>query len=357
MCEVDAGRFTEAEALAREVLSNPDLLPEGRAPATQALADALDGQGRTDEAFDAYEASQKIWRQNAAAGFEERGLETYPAFLERLHAWFSRLGPKGWKPAGGEDESPAAAHVFLLGFPRSGTTLIETALAAHPQVTSLDEGDALGVAAEEALASLDRLATLDEATARRRRSLYWERVRNFGIDVAGRVFVDKLPLNTALLPVIAALFPRAKVLFAVRDPRDVVLSCFRQNFMLNPATFEMTTLEGAARCYDGVMKLATLYRDRLPLSLREVHYELTVSDFDRETRAVAEFLGIEWSEEMRKVEETARARRSQTPSARQLVRGLYSGAGRWRRYAAQLEPVLPILQPWIERFGYDGEPD
>src|SRR5205823_4909072 len=106
------------------------------------------------------------------------------------------------------------------------------------------------------------------------------RVRAFEVEPAGRVFVDKLPMSTVALPVIARLFPQARILFARRDPRDVVFSCFRRRFGMNPVMFQFLTLDGAAAFYDAVMRLADLYRARLPLDLREVRYEAVVDGFE-----------------------------------------------------------------------------
>lgn len=358
MCEVASGAHDHAEALARGLAADKSVPEDDRATALIVLGDALDGLGRTGDAFAAYVDAKSIRRRISASQFERPGLETYPQLLSRVTRWISDLDPGRWTPAPGVDQSGARGHVFIVGFARSGTTLLETALASHPDIVSLDEFDCFGPVSQEAFASaesLNRLAALDAATAAKWRETYWSRVDGAGVKAAGKVFVDKSPFGSLLLPLVSALFPQARVLFALRDPRDVVLSCFRQNFSMNPTTFEMTSLEGTARCYDGLMSLAMLYRERLPLNLRETRYEDVSGDFENEVRAITEFIGLEWTPEMREFAKTAQGRPSRTPSARQLVRGLYSGAGQWRRYEAQLEPVLPILQPWIERFGYAVE--
>jgi hypothetical protein len=170
----------------------------------------------------------------------------------------------------------------------------------------------------------------------------------------GKVVVDKMPLYTTKLPVIFKLFPGVKVLFALRDPRDVVFSCFRRPFQINSGMYQFVTLDGAARFYDAVMSLMEVYKQVLPLDVHTIRYESFVSDFEGEARAVCEFLGVDWSESLHDFAAVARERRIRTPSAAQVRAGLYStGAGQWRRYAKHLEPILPILQPWVERFGYD----
>ena len=155
------------------------------------------------------------------------------------------------------------------------------------------------------------------------------------------------------LPLVAKLFPGARILFARRDPRDVVLSCFRRRFGMNPSMYQLLTLEGSAAYYGAVMRLSELYAGLLPLPRRLVRYESLVEDFDATARAACEFLGLEWSEELRDFAAKARTRGITTPSAAQVARGLNrDGQGTWRRYLPQMAPVLPMLRPWIEAFGY-----
>ena len=170
--------------------------------------------------------------------------------------------------------------------------------------------------------------------------------------------MDKLPLphTTRALPLIAKLFPDAKILFALRDPRDVVLSCFRRRFQINAAMYEFLTLEGAARYYDQVMGLAKLYRSLLPLKVVEVRHEDMVADFDGEMAKVLDFIGVGWDDAVRGFAERARER-AVTPSDPQLARGLNAdGVGQWRRYGPQIAPVSEWLEPWAQYFGYPAAP-
>ena len=173
------------------------------------------------------------------------------------------------------------------------------------------------------------------------------------------MFVDKHPFNSLRLPLIARLFPEAPILFAVRDPRDVVLSCLRRRFDINPVTFELLTLEGCARLYSAAMRISrrTSELTRLRLRLRLVKHEQLATDFDAEIARICAFLGIGPTPAMADFAGRIRARGVNTPSAAQLARGLdVARLGQWRRYAAHLEPALPILAPWIERFGYADGP-
>jgi hypothetical protein len=172
--------------------------------------------------------------------------------------------------------------------------------------------------------------------------------------VQGKVFIDKHPLHTLKLPLIARLFPDAKILFACRDPRDVVLSCFRRRFKMNPAMYQLLTLPGAAAFYDAVMAFAEKVRPSLALGWRTVRYEALVADLNRELREICGFLGLEWREGLGDFAARVRVRDHATPSTAQLARGLdHGGIGHWRHYQAQLQPVMAWLEPWVDRFGYD----
>jgi hypothetical protein len=268
------------------------------------------------------------------------------------------VAPDQWPT---ETALPAAAaqpleHVFLLGFPRSGTTLLEVILDGHPQVASLEEHELLTEGVRRFMReplNLEALACADHTQLNALRTAYWEGVRQAGTDVANKVFIDKNPLNTLKLPLIARMFPRAKVLFALRDPREVVLSCFRRRFTMNSAMYELLTLQGAAAFYVAVMQFAEQVRPFLGLSWRIVRYENLVTDFEQESRAICEFLNLQRVAGMEDFASRIGKRERATPSTAQLARGLSPSAiDTWRRYSGALEPILPMLNPWVERFGY-----
>jgi hypothetical protein len=252
-----------------------------------------------------------------------------------------------------------AKHVFMVGFPRSGTTLLEQVLDCHSAVVTSGERETLDEGTREFLRTPDdvwRLAAMRGAGLRRHRRIYWRRVSEHGIAVGGRVFIDKQPYHTLKLPLIVKLFPAAKIVFSVRDPRDVVLSCFRRRFLMSAPNFEFLTLEGAARFYDATMRLAEIYRAKLPLDLLQLRHEDLVANLEEEVGVVCDFLGLTWEDSMRDFAAHAKTKAITTPSSVQVRQGLNrEGIGHWRRYREQMAPVLPILQPWVERFGYPAE--
>ena len=376
---LDSAQFLALQTLIRAALGEKDHalaerlidrhLSDSRAgPLEQAIAygylgDLRHAQGRFGEAFTAYtqgnarqiEVSGRIFRRPGVKSAAEYAswLADYVETAPASEFAAERRGDISLEP------DNRLAHVFLVGSPRSGTTLLENILISHPRIVSLEERPLLKDAVEAYLSSdwgLKRLATPLRRDVARHRALYWDRVRRERVNADGKVFVDKHPLNLLNLAVVAKIFPQAKVLFAVRDPRDVVLSCFRHTFLVNRSMFEYLTLEGTARFYDILMRISMIYREKLNLDWCEVRNENLVHDFEREGRKICDFIGVEWDEEMKNFGELAKSRFIATPSATQVMRGINrEGMGQWRNYAAELAPVLPILKPWIERFGYDSD--
>lgn len=264
---------------------------------------------------------------------------------------YQRVDPQSSEPASDDSEKQNRAehHVFLLGFHRSGTTVLEQALECHDEIVTLEEQDFLADMATRYLTTetgLEQLQVLGPAARSEARTQYWQRVRSHGVEFRGKTFVDKNPLNTVKLPLISRLFPKSRILFAVRDPRDVVLSCFRRQFEVDLVKLEFLSLEGAANLYDRTMRFAELCRTRLPLAVHEHRYEDMISDFDGRLQAVCAFVGVPWRASMHDFAAVARGQDIRSPSAGQVRRGLYAeGVGQWRRYEKHLAPVLPILRP------------
>ncbi len=326
------------------------------------LADQYEKLGRFDEAFDLYDQANKDISGLRAEGFAITQVETSVPMTARLLSYFKASPVGAWNPVSPTAPSPAAGHVFLVGFVRSGTTLLEQILAGHADVVALEERPTLRALTPEYFGDsdgLDRLAAMDEAEAQRLRDIYWASVRDQlagsgGAVVDGKVFVDKAPLTTLWQPLISRLFPDAKILFAIRDPRDVVLSCFRNAFIVNAMSGAFSDLNETAALYDGTMQLASLYRDILPLPVHRHRHEDLIENFETEVRAICDFLGIAWDPAMLDFVATANQRDIRTPSKEQVRQGLNrSGMAQWKRYEKQLAGVLPILEPWVKAYGYE----
>ena len=350
--EIEQGAASSALSRLLPLSVRDDPPSEQRATMFGLLGDANDRLGRIDDAFAAYEHANAAFLAAHAASIIGRA-DTQTDFIAGISSEVCRHGATlGPLPA--RSSAPFANHVFLLGYPRSGTTLVENILASSPGVVALEERPTLREADELFLApgGIARLAELDEGAAEQLRTAYWNRVAAATSRAPGTTFVDMDPLKGIRLAVIARLFPEARVLVMRRDPRDVVWSCFRTVFALTPASIEFATLAGAARHYDALMTLTDLCLSRLDLHAHDVRYDALVNDFDTTTKALCAFVGIEWSEGLRTFDKTARARGVATASATQVRRGLYDGTRQWERYARHLAPVLPILAPWVARFGF-----
>ena len=346
------GAATILEAL----LGSDALSVTNRILAQGALGDAYDKLARYGDAFAAFTQANALQHEQCAATIaRERGPLT-PASIARLTAFVAGANLSEWRSAPPSMLTP----VFLVGFPRSGTTLLDQILASHPEVTTLEERDTLIDATNELMNAeegYERWADLPGNEIERLRELYWQRVRTAcsGVPLK-RVFIDKQPLNAVLLPLIHRLFPAAKIVLAIRDPRDVVLSCYQQRFGINAAMYQLLRLDTATAYYDAVMRLVEVCRGKLALRLHTVKYEDVVAKFEATMRNALAFLELEWDEGLRRHTETAKKRTISTPSAAQVVRPIYGSArARWRNYSDFLQPYLPILAPWIQTLGYETQ--
>ena len=356
--EIGEGDPVAAERRLRAVLAEPRASAVEKSLALNILGDALDRQRRAEEAYAAYRESNQMRRAHYAPSFAGHSTLDYAqALRDRLRAHGARdLAPV---VRSGVTSSPASGHAFLIGFPRSGTTLLEQILASHPRVKALEERETLIDSVRAYMRAPDDLARLGGASENDLaplRDAYWKRVADAGVSVNGHLFVDKHPLNGLKLPLIARLFPDARILFAQRDPRDVVWSCYRRRFRMSAPYFDLLTLERAAALYDTVMEITERLIVDLELRVQRVKLEALISEFDTQARGLCAFLDLPWNDSMRDFSATARTRGVATASGAQVTRGLNSaGIGEWRRYRAQLAPVLPVLAPWVERFGYAPE--
>jgi tetratricopeptide (TPR) repeat protein len=359
LAAADAMQGERACAAARldALLGAPDVDDDVRADALTLRADLHEQARDAAAAFAAFAKAQAIDRARHGPRFGPGGrVEAHVGFARRIGREALAQPTAAWQPPQPPlRPAPARSHVFLLGYPRTGATLVEALLLALGACAT-EERPTLAEADEAFLrrpGGIARLASLDRPVLEAARAAYWARVRGEGVVPDARVFVDMYPLNAVKLPVIAKLFPEARVLLTRRDPRDVVLSCFRRRFTISAAAYAFTDLAEAAHHYAAVAELVEAYLAALPLNVRIVRYDELVSDFDVQTRAISDFVGLDWTERVHDFAAVAHSRQVRTSSAPQIRRGLYDGAGQWRRYHEQLAPILPILEPWVRRYGFE----
>jgi Flp pilus assembly protein TadD len=360
------GRLMEATLLRRRgdleaALDRLDALKASADPAILADVEAerglvLDRLNRVDEAFAAFSAGKAAKRARGAA----QGLD--PArprrAAEALGRWFTRERAAAWATPAPEGR---AAPIFFVGFPRSGTTLMEEMLGAHPALATTGERSPLEAVlgpyrrGRDGIAYPEVLDTLDAPALAAMRAAFWQHADQ-ATGAPDRRLLDKLPLNLIELGPIQRLFPEARIIVALRDPRDVVLSCFMQDFQLNDAMANFLDLGDAARLYDAVMSLWRHYRGTISLAWHQYRYEDLVDDPGAVTRGVFQFLDLPWDPAVLDWRSRQTGRFIATPSRHAVTEPLNRRAiGRWRRYARQMAPVLPLLAPYVAEYGYDAD--
>ncbi|MBD3729027.1 MAG: sulfotransferase [Sphingomonadales bacterium] len=337
------GRWEEAAELAARI---PETIhPMRRFHLIGGIADRV---GDADAAFDAF---ARMNREAVAFAPPPAG----PSFREEVEndlALWTDEWAANWVDHIAQDGT--RDPIFLVGFPRSGTTLLDTMLMGQSELSVLEERPMMARTSrlfdkrELPILSADKIAELRRA--------YFDFARESGWDDS-KWLVDKHPLNMERVPMIRRLFPNARVILAERHPYDVVFSCFMANFQLNLAMRSFTDLEEAARTYDAVFKAWERGNALFPVDYRPVRYERLVEDARGELAPLVDWLGLEWDDRLLDHTATARERgRVRTASYSQIGEKLYTRAsGRWRRYANHLAPVMPILRPWVEKMGYETE--
>ena len=339
------GDLAQALELAR---ASPEVSDPGSR--AQLIGQISDRMGDAAAAFDAFvemNSDLGIGADVAAA----RGT-AYRQMLAKRVRLATRRWVRGWRRSSYRTDQPQP--VFLVGFPRSGTTLLDTLLMGHRDVCVTEEKPMLEAVARS-IGGYERLADLDDGELDTLRNLYFAKAAEHVPDLGGRILVDKQPFAMVEAPLIHRMFPSAKILFVQRHPCDVVLSCFITRFDPTGALINFTTLTGTAALYDEMMRFWGQCRTILPLIVHRVRYERLVEDAEPEMRALTAFLGLQWTDAILDNRSTAKERGFiNTPSYAQVAEPLYDRSiGRWERYRAQMKPVLPILAPWAERMGYE----
>lgn len=320
---------------------------------------------RADDAPRAFAAFTTANRLQGMATAADKTLITNMA--ARLHRDFTPAMGQGAAP---QDKRPVP--VFMVGFPRSGTTMLDNILSSHPRIAVAEEkpgvfamsrkfAEIAGTAAQSTGPWDDpafpaRLATLTENDIARLRDAYFAAQADAAQD-KNKIFIDKLPLNMLQAGFIHRVFPDARFILALRHPCDAVLSCFMQQFGLNHAMANFLDIGDAARLYDVALNLWNHYRAILPLAVHEVRYEETVTDFRASIGALVGFLGLDWDDRLLAFDRTARGKGlTNTPSYHQVTEKIYTRAsGRWMKYRAEMAPVLDILAPHAAALGYSME--
>jgi hypothetical protein len=246
---------------------------------------------------------------------------------------------------------------FLVGFPRSGTTLLDTILRSHTNIVVAEEQPMVAAIRNEmdSISNLQDIETIDRKRAAYLQAQYYAELdKHIENRTSNQVCIDKLPLNALEAPLIHNVLPHSKFILAIRHPYDCILSCYMQYFKLNPQMANMVDLERIIDFYCVVMETWWLSQKRYDLNFHMIRYEDLVVDMPNEIEKLLQFLGLEWQESLNEYQKTAIERgKINTPSYSQVVQPLYKDATyRWKNYQTYFSAYNDRIQPWIERFGY-----
>lgn len=355
-----AGELTEAENLLRRLGTVPDASPWTRSRASYELGTILDLQGRYDDAMAAFLQAKELIRPltvpNVAAARSSE-LE-----LEKTARMISPDTFRRWRETAPASPSPNRLAV-LCGYARSGTTLMEKVLDAHPGIHSLEETSMFydeafltlgpGISRSAYLPGLDSVSS---ARLEKSRADFFRCAgRYLRKEIDGSMLIDKNPSLTTLIPAVIRIFPDAKFLVPLRDPRDVCISCFTQPMM--PATPEgsvFLTLEMTVAAYASVMGFWQTLKPSMPNPSLEVRYEDIVEDLGSTARKMLEFLEVPWDDRVLEFQKVGRNKLVRSPTYADVRKPVTKRAvGRWRNYQKYLEPHLSALDPYLKAFGYD----
>jgi tetratricopeptide (TPR) repeat protein len=320
----------------RVLLARADCPEQTRIDAGFALGNLLDNADRYDEAFPCFaEAHALRRRQLAASG----ALFDHAALRQRLDGLIVSCTPALYSMVEG-DGNPSEAPVFIVGMPRSGTSLVEQIAASHSRVFGAGElRDISNIDATVQAHGRDRPAEeLDPDLARRLADGYVARLQSLG---AGRErVIDKMPDNILHLGLVALLLPAARVIFCRRDLRDTCLSCYFRRFD-EPVPYAQDLVDCGLRALE-IERLADHWRKVLPLRMLTIDYETLVADLEGESRRLIEFLGLDWEPACLEFHKTERP--VLTASGWQVRQPLFTrSVGRWRKYEQHLGPLLEVL--------------
>lgn len=318
------------------------------------LAKCYDRIGNTDKAFNYFKKANLLSQSTKMKNFDKN---KYLQEIKIRKEFFKKSNIEKWPTLKQPDNEPSP--IFIIGFPRSGTTLLDTILRSHPLIEVIEEQFMV----EQLINSLNQLPNggledlkeIENEQIIKIRKTYFESLESQIQNKNNtKLYIDKLPLNIIHVGEIVRIFPNAKFIVSLRHPCDCVLSCFMQDFELNDAMANFLNLDDAAHLYDAVMNLWTQYTSIFLINYHEVKYENLIENFEPTVRSILNFLELSWDDSVLNYLITAKKRdRIATPSYYQITKPIYSYAiGRWQRYKKQTSNIYPILEGWIKKFNY-----
>lgn len=338
----DSESAAAANQVLPELLQQTGLPPQKRMMFHFALAHRLDAVGKYDEAFEHFVRANSEKDVRAAMPADAMRQLTERT-IRVIDSAFVSQAPTG----GSNSELP----IFIVGMPRSGTTLVEQILASHPNVFGAGElydipdlVKSLPQRLGESCSYPESLARIDDRIAKQMAEAYLTHVRHLiaaspdsRSDQVVRA-TDKMPTNSEHLGLIALLFPKARIVHVRRDPRDICVSCFKQNLH-----WPFCNLEAAGNYYRQHQRLMAHWHAVLPVQIHEIEYEQLVKTPEQESQRLVEFCGLPWNEACLQFAQSDRAIR--TPSKGQVRQPIHQqSVGTWKRYEEFLGPLIEALE-------------
>ena len=354
------GKLEEAEKLVRSFLGRTDPNTwSTRIRGWYELGAILDRQGRYEEAMTAFLEAKTLIRPNAPQLIVAQ--RSVHALLKEAETSITAEVLQRWFDAGKTFQPPLQLTV-LCGHPRSGTTLLEQVLDSHPEIISAEETSIFFetyLSLKRAFPKDARMSSVLESASpnalQAARKNYFHAMESL-LDsrIGDRLLIDKNPSLTSLVPAVGRVFPEAKFLMTLRDPRDVCLSAFMQPLPLNQVSAIFLSLEDTTTEYASLMSFWRTLAPRLKNPYIEVRYEDMVDDLESASRRVLGFLGKPWDARILHFDEHARQKLVRSPTYTEVTKPVFKGAvGRWRNYQKYLEPHLEKLAPFVAAFGYE----
>jgi tetratricopeptide (TPR) repeat protein len=354
-------RSSEAETALRDLIQDGPQYPYVKYASRHLLGVVLDELGQYAEALRWLGEAKALVRQLTDVALLEQGYDRADRKRRELLAAMTPEVIQRWR-----QETPVAEPgpriAFLGGHPRSGTTLLEQILDAHPDVLAFDEPVAFGQEISRNISPPPgsgeaQVRALDAVPTDRRQQLRQQYVKSLLREIPGpltaQILLDKNPSPTMSLPLWLRIFPELKVIIALRDPRDVLISCYFLNIMLNETNANFLSLERTAKHYADLMDVWLRMRELGGFDWIESRYEDVVENLEPEGRKITEFLGLSWHADQARYHETARRKFLFAPTYHDVTQPVYRKAmGRWHHYAEALEPLQARLAPYCRAFGY-----
>ncbi len=332
------------------------------------LGSLYNTQKDPDRAFQHFQTANQLQKRIQGADIYDK--QHYLNYLDHIWATLTESWVHSWTDTpsmdpgdDSEDDSGAIEPVFIVGFPRSGTTLLGQILDSHPHIQVADERGLFSSLESYINQSIGPIAQvlpqLSAEQIRHLRAVYRQTLdQHLSLLPGTTVFVDKDPFNLVKVMLMVRLFPQARILFVLRHPYDVCLSCFMQAFEIGSHTASFFTLADTAHLYSRMMDIWLRSRALLNPNVYEIRYEQVVETLEISIRDLLHFIGIEWDPAVLKHDRHAQQHgRIQTPSYSQVTQAIYTSAKyRWHQYAHYLEPLKAVIDPYSQHFGYDLDP-